>query len=125
MSKEVKRYFVNPNGPDYLVEMTAAYQAETGFAGLVKGEDYEALLEENKQLRGLYKMHQETETREMRDLRAERDALLAERDGLAKDAERYRWLRALASAQDIRYPLMGTPPEIDKTIDAAMQGAQP
>jgi len=44
------------------------------------GSRIEALLAENDSLRGLYKMHQQTETREMLDLRAERDALLVERD---------------------------------------------
>jgi len=46
MSKEVKRYYVQPSGPEYLVEMTDAYRAETGFAGLIKGEDFDALLVE-------------------------------------------------------------------------------
>lgn len=45
-----------------------------------------ALLAEIEALQGLYRMHKETETREMRDLKAENEAL-------RNDAERYRWLR--------------------------------
>jgi chorismate mutase len=72
------------------------------------------------------------------------DALLAERNGLAKDAERYRWLRN--PDQDVSLVLdkvTGEVPadefgcggyrtyeyragqELDAAIDAAMQGAQP
>lgn len=36
----------------------------------VREADYDALLQENEALRGLYKMHRETETREMLGLRA-------------------------------------------------------
>jgi hypothetical protein len=88
MSKEVKRYnfdvdkFGSPR----------AYESEHG--RWMKRADYDALLAENESLRGLYKMHQQTETREMRDLRAERDALLAERDAMRRDAERWRPLSA-------------------------------
>jgi len=53
------------------------------------------------------------------EIRAERDQLKAEVEALRKDAERYRWLRDLATSQDIRYPLMGKPDEIDATVDAA------
>lgn len=79
MSKEVKRY--------------APWDSENGmvehqFGNWVDADDYEALLAENESLRGLYKMHQQTETREMRELRAERDALLAERDALKKALDR-------------------------------------
>ncbi|MEC4239128.1 hypothetical protein [Pseudomonas sp. DSV-1] len=79
------------------------------------------LIAENEALKGLYRMHQQTETREMRDLKAEiaglktryeafeqvnaglkaevarsteREILqLAEIESLRKDAERYQWLR--------------------------------
>lgn len=44
---EVKRYYVGHNpkvlGGHGLVEMSAGYAAETGFSGLVKGEDFDAL----------------------------------------------------------------------------------
>ena len=38
----IKRYYIGTN-PARLVEMTPAYQRDTGFHGLVKGEDYDAL----------------------------------------------------------------------------------
>lgn len=55
---------------------------------------------------------------------AERDALLAERDALAKDAERYRWLRLQASRTHTE---IGEVPSQyrDQFIDAALQGEQP
>ncbi|WP_313308735.1 hypothetical protein [Stutzerimonas nitrititolerans] len=40
------------------------------------------LIEQNEALAGLYKMHQETETREMRELRAEVETLKAEASSL-------------------------------------------
>ncbi|WP_148561564.1 hypothetical protein [Pseudomonas psychrophila] len=65
-----------------------------------------ALIAENEALKGLYRMHQQTETREMRDLKAEiaglktgyeafeqvNAGLKAEAEGLRKDAERYRFV---------------------------------
>lgn len=89
MSKEVKRY--------------APWDSENGmvehqFGNWVDADDFEALLAENESLRGLYKMHQQTETREMRDLRAERDQqtkaagdVLAER---RRQVEREGWTPA-------------------------------
>ena len=60
------------------------------------------------------------------------DALLAERDALAKDAERYRWLRN--PDQDVALVLdkmvssgvyeYRAGDELDAAIDAAMQGDQ-
>lgn len=38
----IKRYYIGTN-PARLVEMTPAYQRDTGFHGPVKGEDYDAL----------------------------------------------------------------------------------
>lgn len=64
-------------------------------------------------------------------------ALLAERDGLAKDAERYRWLRMADWSSSplcaIRNPKQQAKPgsdcpsryRLDEAIDAAMQGEQP
>lgn len=52
-------------------------------------------------------------------------ALLAERDALAKDAERYRWLR---DAEELPFNLMKTEmmgATLDAAIDAALQGEQP
>jgi len=128
MSKEVKRY--------------APWDSENGmvehqFGNWVDADDYEALLAENESMRGLYKMHQQTETREMRELRAERDALLAERDAAQKDAERYRWLRMAdwwnSPLCVIRDPKQQAKPgtdcpsrdRLDAAIDAARQGEQP
>lgn len=52
---EVKRYYVGINtkclGGIGLVEMTDLYREATGFHGLVKGEDYDALKAENESLR--------------------------------------------------------------------------
>ena len=43
--------------------------------------------------------------------------------GDAEDAARYRWLRDFARSQDIRWPLMGKPHQIDAAIDAARESA--
>ena len=43
----------------------------------------------------------------------------------AEDAARYRWLRDIARSQDIRWPLMGKPHQIDAAIDAARESAAP
>ena len=56
------------------------------------------------------------------------DALLAERDALAKDAERYRFLmRELGGS--VSQVVMGSPvfsnEDVNAAIDAALQGAQP
>lgn len=77
MSKEVKRYnfdvdkFGSPR----------AYESEHG--RWIKRDDYEALLEENEQLRAT-----QYGSGRMQALRDERDALLAERDRLAAENER-------------------------------------
>jgi hypothetical protein len=56
------------------------------------------------------------------------EALLAERDALAKDAERYRFLmRELGGS--VSQVVMGSPvfsnEDVDAAIDAALQGEQP
>ena len=68
---------------------------------------------------------------------ADYDAILAERDALAKDAERYRWLRMAdwwnSPLCVIRDPKQQAKPgtdcpsrdRLDEAIDAAQQGAQP
>lgn len=64
------------------------------------------------------------------------DALLAERDALAKDAARWRHARSILTVDAIEtaqseYINFGLPPDesesirADQAIDAAMQGAQP
>lgn len=60
-------------------------QSEVG-ACLLSVAENKKLQAENEALRGLYQMHKATETREMRYLKTENEAL-------RKDAERYRWLR--------------------------------
>ena len=55
---------------------------------------------------------------------SEYDALLAERDALKKDAERYRWLRRAGYADIRDIPAMA-PTRMDEFIDAALQGEQP
>ena len=50
------------------------------------------------------------------------DALIAERDALAKDAARYRWLRTAYFSGNSAYTLVGptrTAEELDTRIDAA------
>ena len=71
------------------------------------------------------------------EMKAEREALLAERDALKKDAERYRWLRIAdwwnSPLCVIRDPKQQAKPgadcpsrdRLDEAIDAALQGAQP
>lgn len=44
----IKRYYIGTN-PPRLVEMTPAYVRDTGANGLVKGEDYDALVLELEQ----------------------------------------------------------------------------
>ena len=51
MSSEVKRYYISMVGNLVcLKEMTTEYAAETGFAGLIKGEDYATLEAECERL---------------------------------------------------------------------------
>jgi len=73
------------------------------------------------------------DAREIADLRAERDALLAERNAAQKDAERYRWLRDPCSgAERVIFYCRGdygrglmSSAMLDAVIDAALQGEQP
>ena len=65
--------------------LKAENQSEVG-ACLLSVAENKKLQAENEALRGLYQMHKATETREMRCLKTENEAL-------RKDAERYRWLR--------------------------------
>ncbi len=52
------------------------------------------------------------------------DALLAERDAAQKDAERYRWLRSVGQ-QQLNAAMHNGGKELDRFVDAALQGAQP
>ena len=61
-------------------------------------------------------------------LASDYDALLAERDAMAKDAERYRFLmRELGGS--VSQVVMGSPvfsnEDVNAAIDAALQGEQP
>ncbi|MDH2244857.1 hypothetical protein N5J76_03135 [Pseudomonas sp. GD03855] len=57
---------------------------------------------------------------------ADYDALLAERDSLKKDAERYRWLRDIAGNRILNELARDcTMDGWDAKIDAALQGEQP
>lgn len=71
-------------------------------------------------------------------LASDYDALLAERDALAKDAERYRWLRQRLVGASFDWDDEGTVvlafempaglsigADCDKNIDNALQGEQP
>lgn len=69
-------------------------------------------------------------------LASDYDALLAERDALKKDAERWRHARNILTVDAIEtaqseYINFGLPPaesesiRVDQAIDAAMQGEQP
>lgn len=144
MSKEVKRY--DPFGYDGL----SALMHEDVLGDYVSWDDYdalrtelteanadfvrianerEALLAENETLRDLYKMHQQTETREMLDLRAERDALLAERDRMATALDEIGGLcRALRQGGPDPMDLEDLSNALEQAVDlahAALQGAQP
>ena len=82
-------------------------EAKARFLGAMTPGAVLALIADNEALKGLYRMHQQTETREMRDIKAEiaglktgyeayeqvNAGLKAEVEALRKDAERYRWLR--------------------------------
>jgi len=57
----------------------ARFMAAANATAVLKLLDYAEALE------GLYRMHRQTETREMRDLRTERDKLLADFDALRRD----------------------------------------
>lgn len=62
------------------------------------------------------------------DLAAERDALLADRDAAQKDAERYRWMRAVVIAEREGCTEELYDSECDRLLeayDAALQGEQP
>lgn len=72
-------------------------------------------------------------------LASDYDALLAERDALRKDAERYRWLRnnwfriygknlgerGIFLEVGADWNAAGRPGHVDEAIDQAMQGEQP
>lgn len=54
------------------------------------------------------------------------EALLAERDAAQKDAERYRWLRDVATSQFLKdLPKYACVETRDQAVDAALQGEQP
>ena len=75
-------------------------------------------------------------TARIRELEAEREDLLqsiadittqkcnaeAERDALRRDAERYRWLRQRAAAQDVLLRRALYENELDQAIDALREG---
>ena len=115
MSKEVKRY--DPYGYDGL----SALMHEDADGGWVRSENYDAL-----------RLELAEASADFVRIANERDALLAERDALAKDAERYRWLRN--PDQDVALVLdkmvssgvyeYRAGDELDAAIDAAMQGDQ-
>ena len=71
--------------------LKAENQSEVG-ACLLSVAENKKLQAENEALRGLYQMHKATETREMRCLKTENEAL-------RKDAERYRGVRRVANRQ--------------------------
>jgi hypothetical protein len=68
----------------------------------------------------------EAERDEARDravqLFTELQAVKAERDALLRDAERYRWLRQRAAAQDVLLRRALYEDELDRAIDALREG---
>lgn len=106
MSQEVKRFFIMPGAVHVMQGDSPAYTPMT---------NHETLAHTVPVV-----------------LASDHDALLAERDALAKDAERYRWLRN--PDQDVALVLdkmvssgvyeYRAGDELDAAIDAAMQGDQ-
>lgn len=96
-------------------------------------EERDRLRAENEALRGLYEMHKQTETREMRELKAEladlktgyeayeqlNAELRAECEALRKDAARYNWVRS-ADPDDVDYVSQQIGHVKDEYIDSAM-----
>jgi hypothetical protein len=80
--------------------------AEQAFAEAVSPAAVLKLIEQNEALAGLYKMHKETEAREMRDLRAEVSKLRSEnkrlREGVRGDFDLDAWLDWSAEAEKLR-----------------------
>lgn len=112
MSKEVKRFYIMPGSVPALLSGDPAYTPMTNH---------------------LTDVHTVPLV-----LASDYDALLAERDALAKDAERYRWLRQRLVGASFDWDDEGMTvlafempdgvsigADCDKNIDAAMQGAQP
>ncbi len=96
-------------------------------------EERDQLKAENEALRGLYQMHKQTETREMRELKAElaglktgyeayervNAELRAECEALRKDAGRYRWLR-VDDVEQYEISTRCSEEKMDAAIDAAL-----
>lgn len=59
-----------------------------------------------------------------RQFYARAQALLAERDAAQKDAERYRWLRSVGQ-QQLNAAMHNGGQELDRFVDASLQGEQP
>ncbi|WP_312724019.1 hypothetical protein [Stutzerimonas kunmingensis] len=102
MSKEVKRFYIMPGSVPVLLSGDPAYTPMTNH---------------------LTDIHTVPLV-----LASDYDALLAERDALAKDAERYRFLmRELGGS--VSQVVMGSPvfsnEDVNAAIDAALQGEQP
>lgn len=79
---------------------------EAVFADMASPAAVLKLIEQNEALAGLYKMHKETEAREMRDLRAEVSKLRSEnkrlREGVRGDFDLDAWLDWSAEAEKLR-----------------------
>lgn len=87
---------------------------------------WEAILQERNQLKAENERLRKLPTcwSEVLEQSEANDQLLDQVLALSADADRYRFLRDLAGSQDIRYPLTGTPVDIDATIDSAMAAAR-
>lgn len=107
MSKEVKRFYIMPGSVPVLLSGDPAYTPMTNH---------------------LTDVHTVPLV-----LASDYEALLAERDALRKDAERYRWLRDPCSgAERVIFYCRGdygrglmSSAMLDAVIDAALQGEQP
>lgn len=118
MSKEVKRYDA---------QKLKVWSDETGKGFcVVEASDYDALCLELAEANADFVR-----------IANEREALLAERDALKKDAERYRWLRQRLVGASFNWDDEGMAvlafelpdgvsigADCDKNIDAALQGEQ-
>lgn len=143
MSKEVKRFYIMPGSVPVLLSGDPAYTPMTNHltdvhtVPLVLASDYDALLEENQRLESAWKvdvLNRKDELiakqeKENDRVKAEREALLAERDVLKGALERIVAAEWSSSETATDFAISQTKGfliwEMKKIARAALQGAQP